>query len=689
MTQKKTTEKKLDQGIKKPNTPKEVKCKPDEISENLMRNSPGLAFIKDLNHRFIAANQSFCDFLDIELKDVIGKTDHDFFPKDEADKFINHDKQVIKSGTSIVFEEMVQSRNKQENPMIFVTEKLPWKDQEGKISGIYGVALKVSQLKYESQALRRAKDIAEKNEQILLEKNKQFEQLNKELQQTVEQLTDLENRMQFALTTSHIGAWDLDLIDHSAFRTIEHDRIFGYEELLPEWTYEIFLDHVVEKDKKQVDEKFQNAVKNKTNWSFECQIKRSDGIYRWIWACGQHKLDDNGDVHRMAGIVQDITDRKLAEELIVKAKEKAEESDRLKSAFLQNMSHEIRTPMNAIIGFTKMLDKPKVSPEKKKSFIPIIVNSTNQLLSIVSDILTISSIDTKQEDINIQSVNVNNLLIELLSIFEPQAMNQNLSLYMSHELDNEQSEIYTDGTKLRQIISNLLSNAIKFTHEGSIEFGYQFNDDYLEFYVKDTGIGIKKHLKEKIFERFRQADLMITKNYGGTGLGLSISKGFVKLLGGDIWVESEINKGSTFYFTIPYKPVNILNRDPKQIQKDKANNTILVAEDEEYNYLLIEEMLCEFNIKVLHAKNGKMAIDICRKNPDIKLVLMDIKMPIMDGHEAAKEIRTFNPDVPIIAQTAYALDCEIKKYGAVFNDYLTKPIDEELLITKFSNYIFM
>ena len=383
-------------------------------------------------------------------------------------------------------------------------------------------------------------------------------------------------------------------------------------------------------------------------------------------------------------------------ELII-AKEQAEESDKLKTAFLQNISHEIRTPMNAIIGFSEMLDDPNLSPEKRKSYTTIIIDCSNKLLSIITDILTISSLETKQEKIDIQKVCINSIIIDLFAIFKTLAYNQNISLYVKKRLTDKQSEIYTDNTKIAQILTNLITNALKFTHEGFIEFGYELIKDLtaserpagvLQFYVKDTGIGIKTDLQLKIFERFRQADLSTSKNYGGTGLGLSISKGFVELLGGKIWVQSELKKGSIFYFTIPYKPVyeveltNLLNKQNENLP------AILVAEDDEYNYLFFEELLNNLDFKLIHAKNGKEAVDICKTNPNINLILMDIRMPIMDGHTSAKQIKDFRPDLIIIAQSAYSMEQYNEKYSDnPFDDYITKPINGDELKRKLMKYI--
>jgi CheY-like chemotaxis protein len=271
----------------------------------------------------------------------------------------------------------------------------------------------------------------------------------------------------------------------------------------------------------------------------------------------------------------------------------------------------------------------------------------------------------------------------LISVFKTQSVNKKIALYSKKELNDNQAEVYTDKSKLVQILNNLLTNAFKFTNNGYIELGYKVNttDDSseLEFYVKDSGIGIVPELHQKIFEYFRQANKSIQLNYGGTGLGLSISKGFVELLGGKIWVNSEINKGSTFYFTIPYKPVNLPISDLPVANQDKELRSILVAEDEEYNYQLIEEYLCHLGFKLIHAKNGKEAVSLCTTDQNISLVLMDIKMPEMTGDNAAKIIKKNRPDLAIIAQSGYTLESEIEKYADLFDDYITKPIKEKFL----------
>jgi PAS domain S-box-containing protein len=373
-------------------------------------------------------------------------------------------------------------------------------------------------------------------------------------------------------------------------------------------------------------------------------------------------------------IICNVSERVKFISEIEEARRRAEESDRLKTAFLQNISHEIRTPMNAIIGFSEMLSKLDLTAEKQNRYKEIIVSSGYQLLSIVTDILTISVLESKQAKITISPVDVNSVLRELHSVFAQIAEKNKISLTLDGAYDSG-FYVNTDETKLRQILTNLLSNAVKFTVRGKVEFGYERTDTFIQFHVKDSGIGIDSGLHEKIFERFRQADLEISRNYGGTGLGLSISKEFIELLGGKIWLESEKGKGATFYFTIPANLAEpAFNNQPLVLPK-LNKPVILIAEDEELNYLFVEELLSGLNVTMIHARNGKEAVDLYRQHPEISLVIMDLKMPVMNGYEATKLLKQSNPQLPVVALTAYALPHEIenaKDYG--FDAYLTKPV---------------
>jgi PAS domain S-box-containing protein len=407
---------------------------------------------------------------------------------------------------------------------------------------------------------------------------------------------------------------------------------------------------------------------------------------QWIYARSTPEKMPDGSIV-WYGFNADITERKHAEEELIAAKEKAEMANRLKTEFLNNMSHEVRTPMNGIIGFSELLDKPGLAHEKRKYYSRIVQNSSQQLLRIIDDILAISTLETKQEKPNLTEFCLNDLLMELFSIFNLQSKERNIPLYLKKALLDDQSYIVSDKTKLNRILGNLLENAYKFTSEGFIEMGYYLEKANLILYVKDTGVGVSPKNHNMIFERFSQEEKEMSRKYGGLGLGLSISKENARLLGGDISLESEKGKGSIFYVTIPYKPVQTNNegtsKNKKAIQKPNDNYTILVAEDEDINFLYLQVLFedeTQGNYSLIRAKNGKEAVEICCVNKNIDLVLMDIKMPVMNGHEATEKIKSTFPNLPIIAQTAYSTDADRRlalKHGC--NDFISKPIKKEVL----------
>ncbi len=394
----------------------------------------------------------------------------------------------------------------------------------------------------------------------------------------------------------------------------------------------------------------------------------------------EHRLKEKNEEY--LALNEELTEsnekiNKINQELVA-AREKAEQSDRLKTAFLANMSHEIRTPMNAIIGFADLLLNPSMTVEKKEFFTRILNTSCNQLLSVVDDVIDIAKIETGQMDIHLGKTNINSTISRIQQIFTPQTIQHGVQIRVSNSLPDSHADILTDPNKFGQILTNLVSNASKFTEEGYIDIGYQVKGENIEFYVKDSGIGIKPENFELIFERFHQVEMESNRQYGGTGLGLPISKAIIEMLGGRIWVESEYGKGSTFYFTLPYKPFYD-NHDEDIIIKHTdfrfKEKTILIAEDEEANYIFIREILDEAGAISIHARNGLEAINLVNETSNIDLILMDIKMPKLNGIEATKEIRKSHPRIPIIALTAYAMSSdreECFKAGCV--DYLSKPI---------------
>lgn len=366
------------------------------------------------------------------------------------------------------------------------------------------------------------------------------------------------------------------------------------------------------------------------------------------------------------------------------ALEKAEYANKLKSVFLSNISHEIRTPMNGILGFADLLST-ECSEEEKYKYINTIQLCGSQLLSIINDILDISLIESHQVKLKEDRVSINDIIDSLAYAFGKTEQSKNIHFSTYKPLSTDESLILTDSVKFQQILTNLLSNAVKFTETGTIEIGYLTLENSIKFYVKDNGIGIDKVNHQIIFERFRQVEQVGNKLYRGNGLGLSISKAYVELLGGEIGVESELGKGSTFYFTLPDKrALNITNETKSEVKIPTGNKPIvLVVEDDEFNFFYLKEALKKDVVEIIHAPNGKAAIDIAKKRTDIDIILMDLKLPDVDGYIATKTILALRNNIPIIAQTAFTTPLEKEKaMNAGCIDYISKPIDRGVLIHK-------
>jgi PAS domain S-box-containing protein len=392
-------------------------------------------------------------------------------------------------------------------------------------------------------------------------------------------------------------------------------------------------------------------------------------------------------------VCQDITEQKKYATEILNAKRKAEESDNLKTAFLANMSHEIRTPLNGIIGFSGLLKNPGLEKHKLEKYTQVIDSSSHQLLAIINDIIDISKIESGQMIVYNEPTNLKHLLSEISIIYKSLAEKKGLEFRFNDDLQTEQTMILADELKIKQVLNNLLNNALKFTKKGFIELICEIRSEGIVFEVNDSGIGIPKDYQEIIFERFRQVEIANNKRFGGTGLGLSISKAIIEMMGGRIWLKSEQDKGTEFYFTIPYAPYKEKGQsNATLIEEDNLylwdNKTFVIAEDESTNFFFIEEILKDTGANILYASNGLMAVDYFKNNKKIDLVLLDIKMPELNGYEALKKIRTIDPNVKIIAQTAFALSNDREKaIKAGFDDYISKPIDPDALLALINKYI--
>jgi len=444
-------------------------------------------------------------------------------------------------------------------------------------------------------------------------------------------------------------------------------------------------------DSDRVISDIEYSAQHLTNFTCEFRVQIPGREVQWIYSKSTPEKLADGSV-TWYGFNANITERKTAEEELVKAKEKAQESDRLKSAFLANMSHEIRTPMNGIIGFAGLLKEPGLTGEDQQEYIRIIEKSGARMLNIINDIIDISKIEAGLMKVDLKESNINEQVEYIYTFFKPEVETKGIQLSFKNSLNSKDSTLIIDREKLYAILINLVKNAIKFTNEGSIEFGYEMKGNYLEFFVKDTGSGIPKDRQQAIFERFIQADIADKMARQGAGLGLSITKAYVEMLGGRIWVDSEIGVGSTFYFTIPFqnKPdLDRFNIKDSLICTDKPvdNLIILIAEDDDASRKYLEIALKPFSKQVFKAKTGLEAVELCRNHPDIDLVLMDIQMPEMNGYEASRQIRDFNKDVILIAQTAFGLSGDKEKaLESGCNDYISKPINKDKLRTLIHNF---
>jgi PAS domain S-box-containing protein len=515
-----------------------------------------------------------------------------------------------------------------------------------------------------------------------------------ERKQTEKSLQRSEHELKKAQQITHIGSWYLDVATNEVIWTEELYKMYGFDPKLPPPPYTEHMKLFTPESWEILSTSIAKTTETGVLYELELQTVRKDGSNGWMWVRGEAQKDSDGKIVSLWGAAQDISEQKDREIRLEEALEKAMESDRLKSTFLTNMSHEIRTPMNGILGFAELLKEPNLTSDDQQDFIQTIQISGARMLNTINSIVDISKIESGLINVDIKETNINEKIEFTYKFFKPEVEIKELQFLFKNGLPTNEANIKTDNEKVYGILTNLVRNAIKFTYEGSIEFGYEKKGEYLEFYVKDTGIGIPKKQQKFIFERFRQGSESNNRGYEGSGLGLSIAKSYIDMLGGKIWVESEEGLGTTFYFTIPYDTVSeekaeiIDSGSTEHKEVGIKNLKILIVEDDEISYSLLSKTLQKISKKVLHAITGVEAVEACRNNPDLDLVLMDIRMPRMDGNEATRHIRKFNKEVIIIAQSAYAFaDDKEKAIEAGCDDYISKPINSNLLIALILKYI--
>lgn len=423
------------------------------------------------------------------------------------------------------------------------------------------------------------------------------------------------------------------------------------------------------------------------SWSGELINKRKTGEIYWEKATISPILNQRSKITKFIAIKDDITEqKKLIHDLVV-AKEKAEESNKLKSAFLANMSHEIRTPLNSIIGFTELFFEENLSKEQQGDFKRYIYESTDQLLSVVNDVLDMSLISTQQIQIFNETFDINTFITEVSANFEKSVKNKGLQFNTTIALENGICQITSDFKKLRQIFEKLFNNAIKYTQEGEITFGYEYTDEFIRLFISDTGVGIPRERQDLIYESFSQGSNELTRKFGGLGLGLTIAKRFSELLGVDIQFYSKPNKGTTFSVLLPNYSFNILSvdnsslNDTNTIAKSLGAAKIMIVEDDIPSFEYLKFMLERYGLQIIHIQSGNEVLSCYKKHEDIQLVIMDIRIPHLDGWQATKLLKNYNPKLPVIALSAYANDGDMQRAqlsGA--NMFLTKPTRPEVLL---------
>ncbi len=512
-----------------------------------------------------------------------------------------------------------------------------------------------------------------------------------------QQVKEHKEKLELALSSAGMSIWELEVRSGKVRFYGEFESLYGIPigDFSGDFNDLLMIMHP--DDREKAENLFQSFETGRREYTFSYRVPMTGAGEKWLLSTGRLVKGHEESKTRILGTTIDISERIRFETELIAAKQKAEESDRLKSAFLANLSHEIRTPMNSIIGFGNMLKEPDLSESEKEEFIDIINNSSRQLLSLIDDVIDISKIESGMFELNNSVFNAAKLINEAVAELKPQAKNAGLSLESSYDKKMSGLQIEADPARVKQVLYNFIGNALKYTEEGTVTAGFILKNDSVEFFIKDTGIGIDKENQTIIFERFRQVENRLSRVHGGTGLGLAISKALVEKMGGKIGVESKPGAGSRFYFSLPFNDditVPEVSEEKRSTNNNQVNDfsldgtLILVAEDELSNYLLIERIFRNYNTELIWAKNGEEAVRLFKDNPDIDLIILDIKMPVKNGFEALKEIRAVDSDVPVIAQTAYAMaNDEERALSAGCNDYISKPIDVQLFLEKIRNLL--
>ncbi|GAA3634066.1 chemotaxis protein CheB [Flavivirga jejuensis] len=494
---------------------------------------------------------------------------------------------------------------------------------------------------------------------------------------------------------THVGSWYMDIATNEVTWTLQLYKIYGFNPKLPPPP---FTEHekLFTKDSwKLLSSSVKKAITEGTPYDMELNIIKQNGEFGWLWAQGEAVRNGDGEIIGLRGATQDITQQKFIEEELIKAKKDAEAANIHKNYFLANMSHEIRTPMNSVLGFSELLKNNYLNQKDRLKYLEIIDSNSKQLLNLIDDIIDVAKIESNEIKMIYKECHIPKLINHLeISYNELKKSKDKDNIIFKTSIPDEYKDliIITDPQRLQQVLSNLLNNALKFSEKGKISFGFEVEQGYLKFFVKDQGIGIEKDKQVEIFERFKQINYENNAKYGGTGLGLAICRGIITLLGGYITVSSKYKVGTLFEFTIPLKSTKE-NKKTIKIEAPNSedflkNKTILIAEDDSLIRLLFQIVLKNTGAKILFAETGKVAVNTYKNNSNIDIILLDIRMPEMNGITAMDKILKMNPEAKVIMQTAYAMPEEKEKcYNKGCVDFLSKPVIKDELFSTLNKWL--
>jgi len=716
----------------------------------LLETLPDLVWLKDLDGVYLECNQRFLEFFGKTREEVIGKTDHDFIDPELADFFREKDRLAIEAGKPSKNEETAMD-SQSGRPVVLETIKTPLVNMDGVAEGVLGIARDITERKDAEEVLRhRLHEFTEPQEGLTdfdlgdlidLQDLQVLQDGFAEAFEVASLITQLDgspitrpsnfcelcydvirktpkglrNCMKSDACLGRFnpdgpnvqpclsgGLWDAGvpiivgdkhvanwLVGQVRDEHQSEEKILEYADKIeadPQRMLEAFR-----KVPKMSSERFKKVAE--MLHMFAGQIANS--AYQNLLQA-RHIAERKQFEQKVLKVNQELNETTQAletsnEELTIAVK-KAEESDRLKSAFLANMSHEIRTPLNAIIGFASFLKDPEIERKDLARYVDIISNSGETLLELINNIIDISKIDAGLTKLENEPTDIKALMKSMYQIHECKVKDFGQSRFaMNLSLPPERLVVMCDEVRLKQVLDNLLSNACKFTNQGIVELGCKQEKDKLRFWVRDSGIGIDEKHHDLVFERFQQAEHNTERVYGGTGLGLSIAKSCVEIMGGRIWLESHAGEGSTFSFEIPYVPHGELDKAATSAKSNRvqfAGQHILVAEDDALNFEYLNALLKGLDLKVTHTVTGRETLKMYEKNKDIELILMDIRMPGIDGLEVTRRIRQSDHEVPIIAQTAYAFSSDREAcLEAGCNGYLSKPMKKQELLDVLTSHL--